>query len=164
MRTLLALLFLTSLPACTADNPDADPLFMICFHAHEDTWERDCRVPADLAMAPGPDLASATCGRPGEPCCRDTNARLFCSGEAVCAGERCSMPDLAPTCDLASAGPDLVWRPDLLGGACVGRCGSCTSNRDCCLDPQWPAGCLRKDGTMVQAGEVGRCDVGFQCY
>lgn len=112
------------LAACTADNPYADAWRMTCFHAgHEDDWQSACHPP-DLAVAP--DLTTVSCGRSGEACCLDSERRTFCT-EGACFDGRCGLPDLAPP-----HAPDLMWRPDLAGGACVPPCGRCAHNGECC--------------------------------
>lgn len=119
MRYLLAAAVM--LGACVAPNPDYDPAAAALY------WSSGDSGIADLSA---PDLSSPTCGRTGEPCCVDGAGRRFCTiGE--CGGERCGVPDLAVVRDLCST-PDLTWRPDLTGGACVEKCGACRLRDDCC--------------------------------
>lgn len=148
MRALLLALLLV--PACTADNPDLAP------------WPLPCEG-GSCPPRRWPDLASETCGLVGDPCCRDVHGREFCTAGA-CYDGRCGVPDLAPPPDLVPAGPDMAWRPDLTGGQCVGRCGACTTSRDCCISGEWQANCLHpKTGRLVQPGEIGICTPGGGC-
>lgn len=100
---------------CTGDNPD---------YLGEPEPVTALRVPADTSPP--------TCGRPGEPCCRDAEGRAFCTAGA-CFGERCAVPDMATVPDLVAppsdlepfrpardlaALPDLAPAPDFDCGGC----------------------------------------------
>jgi len=177
MRLLLAALALL-LMGCTAENPDMDPAFRDCYHAHPDTWQRDCPVAqsvtpdlgtqdsaCDLAMASdrlpsdaGPacvplQTPEGPCGCEAMPCCLGAcNAGMRCSG-SVCVAP--TPPDMLPP-------PDMTRPPGTPGAACV-------TVADCIQDMGYDSyRCMGAPDTQSPTGKVCCYEIpnhaGIRCF
>lgn len=107
--------------------------------SNEDCCSRFMAMNGRCATLPSPDAPPAwdsstdigMCGVLSSPCCTDANGFQFCLDRALtCIAGICRVPPP----DLMAPPPDMTWRPDLTGGACVKHCGRCVVNLDCCRE------------------------------